>query len=461
MKIEQAAKACRGTLFGAAPGDVEFVDLTTDSRASGPGKLFLALRGEKFDGNDFIDDAVARGARAIVCNRGKTAERKDVTFIEVDDTELALGDIANAHRREFSCPVVAITGSNGKTTTKELLRAILTADVGADRVLANEGNLNNLIGLPLTAMKLNADHAYAIFEMGMNAPGEIDRLTEIADPDVGAITCVAEAHLEGLGSIDGVKRAKGELFVRMRHASVAIVNGDDERVLDLGKERAGPKIVFGQDGVVRDIEATQCGLSETRLVFETPRGCATTQLPLVGRHNVQNALAAIACAEALDIDIDTIADGLTTTKLPPMRMAVVELPNGVTVVDDGYNANPSSLDAALATVSAGAPGRTMVAVGDMRELGLAAAEIHARAGRRIAEMEPVFAVAVGEHAQDIRDGAVEGGMGEGSVVAAASHEEAAVRIAERWTQGDTVLVKGSRGATMERVVVELRRLAGS
>jgi UDP-N-acetylmuramoyl-tripeptide--D-alanyl-D-alanine ligase len=377
--------------------------------------------------------------------------------MEVDDTLHALGEIASVHRRHFHLPLAAITGSNGKTTTKELLRSILAVAHGAEHVLANPGNLNNLIGLPLTLMRLGPGHRAAAVEMGMNAPGEIARLTEIAAPTVGLVTSVGAAHLEGLGSIEGVAKAKGELYAGLPAHALAVVNVEDPWVVRIAERFAGRKIGFGRGGDVRADCIEPLAIDRTRFHLVSDHGMAEVEIPLGGRHNVSNALGAAAAAMAMGIELEAIAEGLRAVTPPPMRMALEPLANGVAVVNDAYNANPSSLRAALDAMADLAPERLIVVLGEMLELGPQATELHAAAGRDVAALRPVLLCAMGHHAADLCAGAAAAGMHPASMVAAESHDAAAAAVARAWRTGDVVLVKGSRGAQMERVVEALRR----
>jgi UDP-N-acetylmuramoyl-tripeptide--D-alanyl-D-alanine ligase len=461
MRVSEIIDATGGTLVS---GDRESSarGLETDTRAMRPGGLFVALRGENFDANDFLGEAVAAGAAVIVCARGRAGAVArtggTAAFIEVDDTLHALGDVAARHRRSFDITVAAVTGSNGKTTTKEILRAIMTEVHGADAVLANEGNLNNLVGLPLTLAKITAGHRVAVVEMGMNAPGEIARLTEIAAPDVGVITCVGSAHLEGLGSIEGIAAAKGELFAGLAPSAVAVVNVDDPHVLRQAERFTGRTVSFGSGADVAAENVEPLSVDATRFELSVAGVRHTVELSLGGRHNVSNALAAAACAYALGVESGAIAAALGRVVPPPMRLAHELLPNGVEVINDCYNANPSSLAAAMAMVAETVPGRRIVVLGDMLELGAAADDLHVQAGLGAALLDPVLVCALGERAERVAAGAREGGL-DREVIVAATHEQAADEVARVWRAGDTVLVKGSRGATMERVVEEMRRRA--
>lgn len=459
MNVEFVAKATGARVSGAGQQAVEFPLVGTDSRTVTPGQLFVALHGERFDGNDFIDEVVAGGAAGVVCDEGRASVRPGVVFFEVPDTLRALGDLAAAHRRGFDVPVVAITGSNGKTTTKNLLRSILaTALGGSESVLATEGNLNNLIGMPLTLLTLARRHRAAILEMGMNAFGEIARLTEIAAPTVGLITCVAPAHLEGLGSIEGVARAKGELFAGLSPSATAVVNCDDPHVARIAGEIRCRRQDFGAGRSVRAEGITPDGLRGIRFDLVVPGGSSPVFLPLLGRHNVGNAVAAAAAAVALGVAIDAIVAGLQSAAPAPMRLSVERLPNGVDLINDAYNANPGSMRAALAALE-GVVDHCTVVLGEMRELGATAAVLHEEVGAAVGRLGPRRFCAVGPYAQDYARGALGAGMAAEAVTAVTSNPAAADAVARTWRSGDAVLIKGSRGARMEEVVAELRRRA--
>ena len=459
MNVEFVAKAVGARPSGAGGLTVEFPLVGTDSRSVKAGQLFVALHGERFDGNDFIEEVVARGAAGVICDEGRALARPGVAFFEVRDTLRALGDLAAAHRRCFDVPVVAITGSNGKTTTKNLLRSVLaTAYGGPDHVLATEGNLNNLIGMPLTLLTLARNHRAAILEMGMNAFGEIARLTEIAAPTLGLITCVAPAHLEGLGSIEGVARAKGELFAGLAPTATAVVNCDDAHVVRVAAGLGCRRQEYGAGRPVRAEDIRPDGLRGIRFGLVIPGASAPVRLPLLGRHNVGNAVAAAAAAVALGVGIDAIVAGLESAAPAPMRLSVERLPNGVDLINDAYNANPGSMRAALAALE-GVADHCTVVLGEMRELGSGAAELHAEVGAAVARLGPRSFCAVGPYAADYARGAIAAGMAGAAVTPVATNAAAAEAVATGWRSGDAVLVKGSRGARMEEVVTELRRRA--
>jgi UDP-N-acetylmuramoyl-tripeptide--D-alanyl-D-alanine ligase len=433
--------------------------VVTDSRALASGSVFFALVGERFDGHDFVDAAIQAGVGAVVVAAGRGVPGAHVPVLEVADTLTALGDLAAAWRRRFTMPVVAITGSNGKTTTKEIARSIFAAAFGAEQVLATAGNFNNLIGMPLTALHVSEAHRAAIFEMGMNEPGEIARMVEIAAPTIGLITCVAEAHLEGLGSIEGVAQAKGELFAGLPASAVAVVNDDDPHVAAQSQRFAGRVLRFGTKAEVTAEAIELDGLSRATFRLCWDAQSVPVELCLGGRHNVWNAVGAAACAIAAGIDLETIARGLAAVEPPPMRFQAERLACGVHLVNDAYNANPGSVAASLGVLADAYSGRNVVVLGDMGELGPRAAALHEDIGRKAAAAKPRLLAALGEFASDILRGARKAGMPEEALFEGASHEATARAVANVWCEGDAVLVKGSRGSAMERVAEELERLA--
>lgn len=422
-----------------------FEAVCTDSRRVGPGSLFVALRGLRYDGHDFAAAALRAGAAGVVVERVLPDIDPRRAFL-VRDTLRALGDLAAYTRQRWGGRVAAITGSNGKTTTKEMVAAICAgARFAAPQrgVLKTHANENNLIGLPLTLLRLAGDEVVAALELGMNAAGEIARMTEIADPDVGCITNVGPAHLEGLATIAGVAAAKGELFAGMRADAVIAVNMDDEWVVRVASGFAGRRVEFGHGREVAASGGEERDLDGVAFTLHVGARTAPVRLRLPGRHNVQNALGAAAVAHALGLGIDAIAAGLEATEPPKMRLQVVRLANGVTLVNDAYNANPASTEAALDTI-ARLPGRAIAVLGEMRELGAATADLHRQVGAHAAACGVGWLLAVGPHAEDIAAGAR----------AVAAHLEitvcddaasAAALLIARWHAGDTILVKGSRG----------------
>ena len=449
-RLDDVVRASGGRIVRSGAAE-RFRRVATDTRTLAPGDLFVALCGARHDAHDFAAAAVAAGAAGLVVARPvvlPAAARAVV--VQVDDTLRALQALAADLRRRTAPRVFALTGSNGKTTTKEMLAAILER-VAPGRVLKTEGNLNNLVGVPLTLLGLAGDETYAVVEMGMNAFGEIRRLTEITDPDVGLITNVGPAHLEGLGSVEGVARAKGELFAAMRPDATIVVNTEDPRVAALAAAFPGRRIGFGA-GTEVAAEAVTCderGAAAFRLRLAAAVVDVRLQIP--GRQNVMNALAAAAAAWTVGAAPDAIAAGLAATAPVGGRMRVVALPGGVTVVDDRYNANPASVAAALRALAEAPAARRIAVLGAMLELGSASAEQH----RAVGELAGTAGLAAlylhGEFARETAAGAA-AGMAADAIHVAASHAAIADALAADARRGDWVLVKGSRGQRMEEVV---------
>ncbi len=377
-----------------------------------------------------------------------------VPVIKVNDTLKALGDLAAAMRRQFSGPVVGITGTSGKTTCKEMLASILES-LGPG--LKSEGNFNNLIGVPLTLFNLQPEHKWAVVEMGMSARGEIHRLAEIAAPDVGLITNVGAGHLENFDGLSGVARAKGELFISLPKGGVALINIDDDEVSILPVANGARKISFGT-GAQADIRAEEIVSlnGSVQFVLHIDGNSALVRLPLPGRHNVINALAAAAAATVLNVKMNEIVNGLQNFKPCPGRMELLELPENIIVLEDSYNANPLSVHAALdALRDLGSRGRRIAVLADMLELGDSAPELHHQIGKIAAEHAD-WLFTFGALAEEIARGAREEGMAEEQVVVNSTHEELAAKLIAMLRPGDRVLIKGSRGMQMENVTAALQ-----
>lgn len=432
-----------------------FTGVSTDTRTIQAGELFVALSGPNFDGNDFLDRAFAAGATAALVRRGAPSPQGNGhCLLEVDDTLKALGDLAAAWRREHSALVAAITGSNGKTTTREMLAAILS---GRHQVLATKGNLNNLIGLPLTLLGLREAHTACVVEMGMNAPGEIARLTQIAAPEAGVITNVGLAHIGMLGSIEAIAAAKGELFDGLSPAATAVVNLDDPLLAPYAANLPCRVVSFGIDSMaeVRAGEIIPLGARQS-FVLDLAGEKVPVRLPAPGRHNVMNALAAAATAWSLGQGADAVVAGLEAFSTVPGRLALTGAPGGPAVVDDTYNANPVSVASGLSAAVAMAQGRPLVLVlGDMKELGERAAEMHRQTGLLAAQAGCRLVVALGENAEDVAQGAREGGLALDHTLSFAAMDELLEEITQLLDARDLVLVKGSRSMGMERVVARL------
>ncbi len=439
------------------PERLTFHEVNTDSRSVGPGSLFVALQGQRFDGHDFIDEALRRGAAAALCERpGMDPER----CIFVQDSLRALGDLAGWTRRREGWKVVGITGSAGKTTTKELTAAVCRAGLGDPRlVLKTRGNWNNLVGLPLTILGASGEERVAVLEIGMNRPGEIRRLAQIAQPNIGVITNIGLAHAEGVGgSIAGVARAKGELVEELDEERIFLVNLDDEWVCRIAARCRARQITFGKGGDVQAHWVRDLGPEGVKFELNVLGERAEVHLPLVGVHNVSNALAAAAVGLAMGFRVEVIASGLGSGDVELAgRMQVERLRNGVTVIDDAYNANPSSVEAALKALRRFS-GRRLVVLGDMRELGGESRRAHRAIGECAASLGISLLVLYGPMTHAVAEGASEAGLPRERIVACASHEEVIRTVVQHWQAGDTILVKGSHSLHLEEVVHTLREL---
>jgi UDP-N-acetylmuramoyl-tripeptide--D-alanyl-D-alanine ligase len=424
--------------------DVEFHGVSTDTRALVPGALFVALRGPRFDGHDYVDTAAAGGAVALLVEH---AVDSSLPQLIVRDTRLALGRLAAAWRLYCNTPLVAITGSNGKTTVKEMSRAIF-AQVGT--VLATEGNLNNDIGVPLTLLRLTPQHRHAVIEMGASHAGEIAYLSDLAQPDAAVITNAGQAHLEGFGTVEGVARAKGEIYRGLRENGVAVINADDPYA-ELWRGMAGTQrqLCFGMTPEAIVTARWQAEGGGSRLWLQTPAGEVEMVLPLPGRHNVMNALAATALALALEMELEAVRRGLECMQGVSGRLAHRSAFNDARLIDDSYNANPASMHAAI-DVLATYPAPRILVVGDMGELGAGASQLHREIGNyaRAAGIDALYAT--GELSIATAEGYGAGAHHFTDCMALA----AALR--QILTTEMTVLVKGSRSARMERVVEALQ-----
>jgi UDP-N-acetylmuramoyl-tripeptide--D-alanyl-D-alanine ligase len=433
--------------------------VTADSREVERGGLFVALPGSRVDGAEFVQDAHARGAlAAIVSEEGVRKIPPPVlarmpVFVVRNPVE-ALGDLAMAHRRRFRrVPLVGITGSSGKTSTKEMLAALLARE---RTVLRNPGNRNNLIGMPLALLGLSGEHDVAVMEMGSNRPGEIARLSAIGAPDIGIVANIAPAHLEGLGTLEGVAREKGDLFRALGESGTAVVNAADLRVVrEAGRCRAA-KVYYGvalSEFSGRILAMDDAGM---RVAIRTPSGEFRSGMPLMGEHNLANALAAAAAAYTLGMRPAGMEDGFAAVAPGRGRLHAVPLRGGGLLLDDSYNANPASMEAALRSLRSLRRGRRVVAIlGDMLELGDASPASHFRIGHMLAAAGVDLLIAHGEAAASIAAGAREGGMGAGRVTYVEDRTLLAGTVADALREGDLVLVKASRGIRLDEIAAEI------
>ncbi len=454
MRLADAAR-----LLGAAATDCRewFQRVTTDSRRLQAGDLFIALRGERFDGHDFVSQALQQGAVGAVVEASCQGIASSPRVIRVDSTPEALSALAAAWRRQINPQVIAVTGSNGKTTVKDMLALVLrraAANQGQDpqlAVLATEGNLNNTLGLPMTLLRLRAGHRWAVVEMGMNHEGEIAAMTRVARPDVALVNNVQRAHLGLLGSLEAVARAKGEIFQGLPRQGMAVLPAADAMIAELRRSAAGHRVIdFALESPAevtghRLPDIPSAGGISNAMQMRFPTGEIAVRLNVPGRHNLLNALAAGAAALALGIDATSIQQGLESFQGVPQRLQSKFSARGALILDDTYNANPDSVAAAIA-VLAGRTGRRVLVLGDLGELGDSAPALHAEVGRqaRDAGIDDFFTVgewareaarAFGPHAHHFED-----------------IETLVATLKPQLNADASVLVKGSRFMEMERVV---------
>ena len=427
--------------------------ISTDTRTLRARNLFIALPGKNFDGHDCLTVAAEKGASGLLVRMDRGGKlgtgAKVLPVIGVPDTLRALGDIACAWRRKFTLPVVAITGSSGKTTTKEMLLAVASR---SRKVVATEGNSNNLIGLPQTLLNIRKEHELAVVEMGTNSPGEIARLAAIAQPDIGLITNIGPAHLEGLGSIEAIREEKGALFQVMNGRGTAIINHDDDAVGILAGRWRGDRITFGlrpgADITARRIETAGPEGVRFNLVIDGTE--VPVHLAAPGEHHILDALAAGAAAWALGFDREAIAAGLATFCPVPGRMEIRRLGNGAFLIMDTYNANPASMRESLKTLrDLRGEGRATVILGDMLELGAQAQELHEEVGGFLVKSGVDRVFLKGAHSRSTAEGAMKNGFPREGIVFFDDPEEVLASLLSFLKKEDWILIKGSRMMKME------------
>ncbi len=440
----------------------EVCGVSTDSRTVEAGNVFVALRGERFDGHGFVPDAIQRGATGVVVSDTACVNETVLNesgavpaVVRVADTEKALQDLALAHRQRFRGSVVAVTGSNGKTTVKEMTASVLQTWFSVHKA---SGNLNNHIGVPLAVLGLDVLKRALVLELGMNHLGEISRLCEIARPDVGVITNIGLAHLGCLGSVEAIQRAKGELTASLDTSGVAIVNADDPMALALGQQSAGRLITFGQTrhAGVRGWVQEDLGLAGTQCCVVLDGVTHEFRLHVPGAHQVMNALAAAAGGMAFEVPAERIVRGLQHYRGVHGRLAMRRGQEDVWLIDDTYNANPQSMQVALHFL-AGIPGagRHIAVLGDMLELGESGPALHREVGAMVSQTHVHTLIALGPAAEHIARGAHQAGMERDRIHHATSQQEALGLLAELMQPQDVVLLKGSRGMAMEYLVEAL------
>ncbi len=456
FSLQDILDATGGALISGDPNKV-LRGISIDSRSIKRGDLFIALRGVRFDGHQFAKEALAKGGEGVIIENeslrgGKPPGQEKKAVITVGDTLRALGDIARWWREKHPIPIIAVVGSNGKTTTKEIIATLLE---GTFRVLKTLGNRNNLVGLPLTILDLGPKHNIAVLEMGMNIKGEIRRMTEIANPDVGLITNISEAHLEGLGTFEELIKAKGELWDTMRPDGVIVVNHDDSNVMKLAKRYPGKKVTFGLEGP-SDVMARGLlieGSKGGRFTLTLRGGEVEVSFPMMGIASTYNALAGAAVASVFGIQREDIKERLEGFKPFSMRMEVIRVEGGATIINDAYNANPKSMELALKTLSdVKEAGRGIAVLGDMMELGQFSDEAHASIGEKVALFGVDLLFTLGQRAEIIAQKARQAGLNEDRVVATRDHRDLILHLKKTIRRGDWILVKGSRAMSMEKIV---------
>lgn len=453
IRLEEMARRVNGRILQGSPS-LLFRGFTIDSRLARAGDLFFAVVGKR-DGHDFIPHAAASGALGAVVSGNAAAPGNGFALVRVEDTVRALEDLARSVLADTPVPVVGITGSVGKTTTKEFAAKILSAKYS---VLKSEMNFNNRLGLALSLLKLEKRHQVAVVEMGMSAPGEIAGLTRIAPPDISVITNIRPVHLQFFGSLQGIALAKKEILDGTKAGGTAVLNGDDPLVAGIAASWKGRRVVFGRSPAcdVRALNIRHRGYDGLSLELTYGREGTAIDLPFIYESFVDNFLAAAAAAYAMSLPMKAVIARAPLLKPFAMRGTLIMLGKGIRLVDDSYNSNPGALDAALKTLTLLPASRRVAVLGDMLELGEKEGEFHAGAGRTAARSGWDLLVTVGPLARRMAEGAAAAGMDPACMLSFADSAEAAGGIAPLLREGDLLLVKGSRGVRMERIVEALK-----
>ena len=450
IKLSELLEAVDGRLLsGGEDLDLELTWVDTDSRDLHPGSLFIPLVGERFDGHAYINASLEGGAAGCLTARERESYLPGKFYIKVANTLKALWDLARYYRRRFSIPTVAVTGSVGKTTTKDMIAAVLSTRY---RVLKTEGNFNNTVGLPLTVLRLTREHQVCVLEMGMSKKGEIDALASIAEPDIAVITNIGDAHIESLGSREGILTAKCEVLPHVRRPGLVILNGDDPLLRGL-KDSCELPMVFcggaeGLDYRASDVESD--GKARLHCRLHTPRMEAEVEIPALGAHMIYPTLTAAAVGEQLGLTREELVQGILRFAPTKMRMNILERGQGITILNDAYNANPQSMRAAIEVLSSGAARYKIAVLGDMLELGPFAQALHEGVGEYLGRTDVDCLVAVGELAGHLCRAAQRAGVPES--YHCADKEQAKPILEKVLRPGSTVLVKASRGMAMEELV---------
>jgi len=454
LLLNETAEKMGGEILQGSPS-LSFHKFNIDSRLSEPGELFFALVAER-NGHDFIPAAVKKGASGAVVSHKITIPDKDIALIQVRDTLEALHKLAAQVLSEHSVKVIGITGSIGKTTTKEFTFRLLSKNLN---VLKSEGNFNNQLGVPLSLLKLTDRHEVAVLEMAMSAPGEIRTLTRIAPPDIAVITNIKPVHLQFFNSIEEIALAKKEILEGAKNDGIAVLNGDDPLVKKTAEDWRGKKILFGLSA---ECEVRAQNIKKTGwegMAFELRYGNREEKisLPFFYESHLYNFLAAAAAAKALAVPFEDILPQIITLKLMPNRGTLVRLAKNIRLIDDSYNSNPAALESALKALAPLPSKRKIAVLGDMLELGENEVEYHNQAGRQVAESGWDILVTVGILSQNMAEGALSSGMHADQIFSFKNSEEAAEEISSLVQEGDLILVKSSRKIEIEKIVERLKK----
>lgn len=449
LTLRQLLEATGGTLLGEFDDlDAVFTDVCTDSRAVAEGTLFLPMQGERFDGHGFINSALESGAAGCITARERESYIPGKFYVKVRSVQRALRDLAFYYKNLFSIPFIAVTGSVGKTTTKDMIAAVLSTRY---KVLKTEGNFNNDIGLPLTVLRLDHSHEMCVLEMGMDHAGEIDYLAELVKPDVAVITNIGDAHMENLGSREGIFQAKCEVLPHLKKDGLAVLSGDDDLLYTLrGKLEHETVFVGKKEGLDYTAYDVDAGPSHMSCTIRTARGQFGVRIPALGAHMIYPTLMAVAVAEHFGMTHDDIIRGIGGFLPTKMRMNIIRCPGDVIILNDAYNANPQSMRAAAAVLGDAHDRRRVAVVGDMKELGPGSELFHKTVGGYFAEAHVSNLIAIGDMARFIAEGAAEAGLEQVNYYPTLLEAQDALRRELR--AGVTILVKASRSMAFENVV---------
>lgn len=456
LTLEEILRAVKGQSIQGSPHH-RLKGISTDSRTIKAGELFIALKGECFDGHQFINDALVKGASGLIVRKGFNLRdlplsKKDISLIQVEDTLEALGDLACFWTQRNKATIVAITGSNGKTTVREISATILEHSY---QVLKPKHNWNNLVGLPLTLLRLKPHHEIAIVEMGMNRKGEIKRLSQIAKPHVGLITNISPVHLQYLKTLQNVAKAKGELFDSLTSENYVLINTDDPLIVELSKLCPAQKITFGINphAQVTATDISHSDYSTNHFTLRVEGESIPIVLKIPGMHNIYNALAAASIATIFKLSLEEIKAGLERFTAFPARMEIITIGKNISIINDSYNANPKSMEIALRTlVHLKGRGRGIAVLGDMLELGEASVNFHQQLGFLIKALDLDTVFLIGTHAEVIAESARAQGMSEKKIYIGKTHEEIAKQLYKKIKEHDWLLFKGSRAMKIEKIL---------